>query len=72
MKPYVNFVYLTEYKDKETGEDLKYTPDLNVSYGITFSGFNGFSSNLNFAYIGEQWVDDWESGVWPAPVIILK
>ena len=69
LKPYVSFVYLTEYKDKETGEDLKYTPDLNVSYGITFSDSNGFSSNLNFAYIGEQWVDDWESGVWPAPVI---
>jgi len=69
LKPYVSFVYLTEYKDKETGEDLKYTPDLNVSYGITFSDFNGFSSNLNFSYNGEQWVDDWESGVWPAPVI---
>ena len=45
LKPYVSFVYLTKYKDKETGEDLKYTSDANVSFGITFSDFKGLSSN---------------------------
>jgi vitamin B12 transporter len=69
LRPYVSFVYLTRYKDKETGEDLKYTSDANVSFGITFSGFNGLSSNLSVAYTGKQNVDDWESGAWPAPVI---
>ena len=69
VKPYISFVYLTEYEDKETGEDLKYTSDLHVSYGITVSDFAGFSANLNFAYTGKQKIDDWESGLWPAPVI---
>jgi vitamin B12 transporter len=69
VKPYVSFVCLTEYEDKETGEDLKYTSDLQVSYGITVSDFAGFSANLNFAYTGKQKIDDWESGLWPATVI---
>lgn len=69
VKPYVSFVYLTEYEDRETGKDLKYTSDLHVSYGITISDLKGFSANLNFAYTGEQSVDDWESGLWPAPVV---
>jgi vitamin B12 transporter len=58
LKPYVSFVYLTEYKDKETDEDLQYTA----------SGLYGFSANLNFAYTGKQWITDYESG-WPYQVI---
>jgi len=68
VKPYVSFTYLTKYKDKEANEDLKWTSDLHVSYGITVSDFSGFSANLNLAYTGKQKIDDWESG-WPAPVI---
>jgi vitamin B12 transporter len=69
LKPYVSFGYLTKYKDKETDEDLKYTSDLHMSYGIKVSDFAGFTANLNFAYTGKQKIDDWESGLWPAPVI---
>ena len=69
LKPYVSFVYLTKYRDKEEHEDLKYTSDLHISYGITLSDFKGFSANLNVAYTGEQDIDDWESGVYPTPVI---
>ncbi|MBW2004229.1 MAG: TonB-dependent receptor [Deltaproteobacteria bacterium] len=71
IKPYASFVYLTEYKDKETGKDLKYTSDLHVSYGITVSDLKGFSANLNLAYTGEQMIDDWRSG-WSAPVVEKK
>ena len=69
LKPYANLVYLTRYEDKETHQDLKYTSDINLSYGITFSGFDGLSVNVNFAYTGKQDIDDWESGIYPAPVI---
>lgn len=68
VKPYVSFVYLTEYKDKETDKDLQYTSDLHMSYGITASELYGFSANLNFAYTGKQWITDYESG-WPYQVI---
>ncbi|MBU2621439.1 MAG: TonB-dependent receptor [Proteobacteria bacterium] len=72
VKPYVSFTYLTKYKDKEANEDLNYTSDLHVSYGITVSDFSGFSANLNLAYTGKQNIDDWESAgppTWVAPVI---
>ncbi len=72
LKPYANFVRLTKYKDKETDEDLKYTSDWNVSYGITLSDYNGLSANLNIAYVGKQYIDDWRSAgppTWTAPVV---
>jgi len=68
LKPYAGFVRLTNYKDKETDENLKYTSDWNVSYGITLSDYNGLSANLNIAYVGKQDIDDWRVG-YPAPVI---
>ena len=69
LKPYANLVYLTKYEDKETHKDLNYTSDINLSYGITFSDFDGLSVNVNFAYTGKQHIDDWESGIYPTPVI---
>ena len=72
IKPYASFVYLTEYEDEETHEDLNYTSDLNLSYGITFSDSRGLSANLNFAYTGEQKVEDWENYVWPTVNVIKK
>ena len=69
IKPYVNLVYFFDYEDDETNDDLLYTSDLNLSYGITVSDFKSLSANLNFAYTGEQDIQDWESGLWPAPVI---
>lgn len=69
VKPYINFVYLTRYRDKENHEDLKYINDWNASYGLTVSDLDGFSSRLNFSYTGNQTVDDWEAGGWPPPEI---
>jgi len=64
VKPYVSFVYLTKYKDKEANEDLKYTSDFHVSYGITVSDLDGFSANLNLYYTGKQDITDYEGGTY--------
>jgi len=64
VKPYVSFTCLTKYKDKEANEDLKYTSDLHVSYGITVSDLGGFSANLNLAYTGKQNITDYEGGTY--------
>ncbi len=72
LKPYASFVYLPEYENHETDEDLKYVSDINASYGITLSGIYGLSANLNFSYTGRQKIDDWENvgpPTWTAPVI---
>jgi len=68
VRPYFSFVYLTQYKDEEDDKDLKYTPDVTAAYGIVFSDRNSWFARLNVAYQGNQWIDDWESQVWPAPV----
>lgn len=62
LKPYAGFIYLLEYKDGVTGDDLLETSGLTASYGISVSDFNGFSARLNFAYIGEKTITDYESG----------
>mgnify|MGYP001825204707 CR=1 FL=1 len=71
VKPYLNFVWLTEFKDDETGDDLKYIAEKRASFGIAVSDYDGLSARLNFAYTGEQDVDDWESGAYPTPVVTL-
>ncbi|MCF8108386.1 MAG: TonB-dependent receptor [Desulfohalobiaceae bacterium] len=68
IKPYFTFTYLAEYEDEETNDDLLYTSEWNLSYGLMVSDYNGLTARLNFAYIGEQDIEDFESG-WPAPVI---
>jgi vitamin B12 transporter len=62
VKPYASIVYMTRYKDEKTNEDLKETSDMNASYGISMSDYEGFSTKLNFAYTGEMTVTDYESG----------
>lgn len=64
LRPYGRFSYLTEYKDEDNNENLKYTPEWTASMGITWSGWQGFSSNLNISYSGEQTVTDYENGTY--------
>lgn len=75
IRPYINFTYLDEYEDDETDDDLHYVSDLLVSYGLSVSDFRGFSMRLNFAYTGEQDVEDWEDYDWMSmaePEVIEK
>ncbi len=69
IRPYLSFVRYTTYKDDETGEKLTYNPDWTLSYGITISNGEGFSGNLNLNYMGRERVDDWETGLWPTPIV---
>ncbi|MCK5097920.1 MAG: TonB-dependent receptor, partial [Desulfobacteraceae bacterium] len=64
IRPYAGFTYLTEYKDRATGQDLLETSDITASYGIFASDYSGFSIRLNFTYAGEKTITDFESG-WP-------
>ncbi|RLB39868.1 MAG: TonB-dependent receptor [Deltaproteobacteria bacterium] len=69
VRPYASIVYLTKYEDEKTHDDLIYTSDANLSYGVTVSDGEGFTANINFAYVGEQKIEDYESGLYPVPVI---
>ncbi|MGM0786659.1 MAG: TonB-dependent receptor plug domain-containing protein, partial [Thermodesulfobacteriota bacterium] len=54
IRPYLSFTYLTEYEDEETGGELKYTPDLLISYGMSVSDNDGLSARLNLTHTGDQ------------------
>ncbi len=69
IKPYGNIIYLFSRKDKEEDEDLKYVDKLDASWGISVAKEDSFTANLNFSYSGNQWIEDWESGLYPPPVI---
>lgn len=68
LRPYLNLTYLDRFEDLDTDTDLKYISDWNAAYGISASDYQGFSARLNFAYTGEQTIEDWEIGAFPAPV----
>ncbi len=67
LRPYLSATFLTDYEDKETGEDLKYISDNNLAGGLVTSDGNGTFCRLNIAYYSSQTVEDWESGTYPAP-----
>ena len=69
VRPYVRAVYLVEYEDETTGADLQYTSDLELSAGISVTRPEDYTVSLNLAFTGAQWVDDWESGINPTPVV---
>ncbi len=68
IRPYVNLTYLDRFEDLDDNRDLKYLSDWNASYGIYANNYQGFSARLNFTYTGEQTIEDWELGTFPAPV----
>ncbi|MFW5791422.1 MAG: TonB-dependent receptor domain-containing protein, partial [Desulfohalobiaceae bacterium] len=68
IRPYVNGVYLTRFEDEETGEDLLFTSELQLTTGLTLARGPDFLS-FDLAYTGRQDVEDFESGVFPAPVV---
>lgn len=61
LKPYGSVTYLAEYTDDENNIDLFYNPQWTLSYGIEFAKPGiGLVSRLNFAYISEQDITDYE------------
>ena len=71
VRPYLNLTILTQYEDDTTGEDLQYVSGSNVAGGLVVGNGDGIFCRLNVAYIGDQDVQDWESGAYPTPVVKL-
>lgn len=68
VKPYLNLTYLTQLEDEETGDDLLYVNAANAAAGLVVGNGAGSFARLHVAWTGSQEVQDWESGVYPAPV----
>ncbi len=61
LEPYASFTYLLETKDEANNTNLFYIGKLTASYGLKFSNPGiGFVSRLNFAYVDEQDITDYE------------
>ncbi len=74
IKPYGNIVYLLRYEDDNAKVDkaLLYTDKYDASWGIYVSDKkSSFWGDLNFSYVGNQWIRDWESS-WSGPRIKKK
>ena len=67
VRPYLTATFLTDYEDEETGEDLLYTSDVNISGGLVVNNGKGTFCRLNVTYYSSQTVEDWASGMFPAP-----
>lgn len=67
LRPYFNATFLNDFEDEETGEDLQYISDSTLSGGLVTSNGNGTFCRFNVAYYSGQNVQDWESGIYPAP-----
>lgn len=68
VKPSINFTYLTQFEDQQTGKDLQYVSAASLAGGLLVGDGKGSYCRLNVTYSGSQDVEDWESGIYPAPV----
>ncbi|MFZ5758526.1 MAG: TonB-dependent receptor plug domain-containing protein [Thermodesulfobacteriota bacterium] len=69
VRPFCSFVYLDQFDDLDRNEELSYISDLNASAGLAVGDHDRLSGRLTFTHRGEQTIEDWESGLFPAPVI---
>lgn len=65
VRPFVRFVYLTQFEDEQTDQDLLDTSDLVMSYGVSINDYEGLVGRLNVSHYGEQLIEDWETGGFP-------
>lgn len=71
VRPYLNLTILTQYEDDTTGDDLQYVSGTNYAAGLVVGDGDGIFCRFNVAYTGSQEVNDWESGLYPAPEVTL-
>jgi len=69
VRPEVQVAYLTTYEDESTGEDLLYVSDLHVAAALTVADPGNFWARIQASYWGPQQVEDYECGLFPAPVV---
>ncbi|MBN2807999.1 MAG: TonB-dependent receptor [Deltaproteobacteria bacterium] len=67
VEPFAAFVYLDEYKDLESRENLRYVDKKNGRLGLRLADNNGFRSQLQFVYHGPNYIQDWN--VYPVAVV---
>ena len=71
VRPYLNMTLLTKYEDDTTDTDLQYVSGTTYSTGLVTGNGDGIFCRLNVAYTGSQDVNDWESGIYPTPIVNL-
>ena len=67
VEPFAAFVYLDEYKELESRENLRYVNEKNGRLGLRLADNNGFRSQLQLVYNGPHDFQDWN--VYPVAVV---
>jgi len=71
VRPFVDLTWLTTFTDDATGRDLPYVSAEILSAGLAVSSGEGATAQLTVNANGPQDVQDWLSGIYPAPTIEL-
>ncbi|MBN2332173.1 MAG: TonB-dependent receptor [Deltaproteobacteria bacterium] len=67
VEPFAAFVYLDEYKDLESRENLRYVSEKSGRLGLRLADNHGFRSQLQLVYHGPHFMQDWN--VYPVAVV---
>ncbi|TLU81776.1 MAG: TonB-dependent receptor [Chlorobium sp.] len=71
LTPYVNYTYLTKYRDESTNALLLYTPEWNATAGLRCLNQRGFNGVFNIAYTGVTQIENYEDNIYPNPVDVI-
>lgn len=69
--PYVNYTYLTRYRDDTTNALLLYTPQWNATAGVRWHDQQGLNGAFNLAYTGATRIENYEDNIYPNPVDLI-
>lgn len=69
VRPYAGFTALTRIDDKATGQDLLYVSKRHYLAGLLMDSGKGTFVRFNAVHNGSQDIQDWQSGIYPAPVV---
>ena len=69
VRPEILAAWLTRYENEVTGEDLLYVSDLHLAAALTVANPGDFFARVQASYWGPQREEDWESGLFPVPVV---
>lgn len=71
VRPSVDLTWLTELRDESSGGDLLYVSGTTIAAGLEVASAAGTSFHVAVTYCGPQDIENWQSGMYPAPIVEL-
>ena len=71
LVPYVNYTFLTKYRDDSTNTLLLYTPEWNATAGVRWHDQRALDGVFSISCTGDTRIENYEDNIYPNPVDVI-